>query len=75
VTVLGTSLLYLVVRGQGDELKQVLTVGAGGTHVGFAMPTFYQVTANALGNVLITIDAGCSPGSGQVQALVTVYFN
>ncbi len=40
VAVFGTSLLYLVVRGQGDERKQVLTVGAGGTHVGLRCPRF-----------------------------------
>ena len=68
-------LLYLVMRGQGDELKQFISLGAGESGARFAMPTFYQVTANALGNVLITIDAACAPGFGQTQGFATVFFN
>ena len=74
-TVFGPSLLYMVVRGEGDEQKQVLTVGPGGTRVGASLPTFYSVSSNASGNVLITIDSACTPGSGSVQALVTIFFN
>jgi hypothetical protein len=69
------ALLYVVIRGQGDEKKQILSIGPGTTHAGFAMPTFYQVTADASGQVLITIDGACTAGAGLVQAIVTIYFN
>jgi hypothetical protein len=41
---------------------------------GFALPTFYQVTADASGNVLITVDAVCTKGPA-ITVFVNVIFN
>jgi hypothetical protein len=34
----------------------------------------FQVTANAAGNVPLTVDGACNGGFGQVQGNVTVWF-
>jgi hypothetical protein len=76
VTVIGApgALLYMVVRALGDEKKQVVTLASGASHARVDLQGFIQAPTNASGQLPMTIDAACSPGAGQVQALVTVYF-
>ncbi len=68
-------LQYIILRGEANSNKHVLGIGTGGADTRIAMPTFYQVTATAAGNVLVGIDGACNPGFGQIQALVSIYFN
>jgi hypothetical protein len=76
VSLIGTpgALLYMVVRAQDDETKQIMTVGPGAAREGSALTGFIQVATNGVGSVPIAVDAACRPGAGQLQALVTVYF-
>jgi hypothetical protein len=68
-------LQYVILRGQGDPQKQVLSLSRTDDTGRIALPTFYQVAANAAGVVTVTIDGTCNGGFGQVQGNVTVYFN
>jgi hypothetical protein len=36
---------------------------------------FFQVTANAAGNIRITLDGACNGGFGQIQGIVAIYFS
>ena len=68
------ALLYMVVRAQGDETKQVLSLGSGSRHESVQLQNFMLAPTNALGQIPFTIDAACSPGTGAIQGVVTVYF-
>ncbi len=75
LTVIDTrgALLYTVVRAQGDQTKQIITIGPGSTRARADYTGFIQVTTNALGEIPIGIDAACFPGN-PLPALVTIYF-
>ena len=68
-------LQYVILRGEGNPLKQVLSLGKTDNTARFALPTFYPVTANLAGNVVVTIDGACNGGAGQIQGNMTIYFN
>ena len=72
-------LQYLIVRAEGDPQKQIVSLAhnenaARGPASGGGV-VFFQVTANAAGNVLIRLDGACSGGFGQIQGNVAIYFS
>ena len=58
----------------GDPTKMVLIMGGGEVSARFAMPTFYQVTSNASGNIPMQVGAACG-GGGQIRGTVLLIFN
>lgn len=68
------ALLYMVVRAQGDDMKQIITMGSRATltRADF-ISSLIQVPTNAQGQVPFAVDAGCLPGA-PILAIVTVYF-
>jgi hypothetical protein len=76
VTVVDTKgkLRFLLVKVAGNDNQQIISLGPKVTHDAFAMPTFFQVTANASGDVLIAVDALCAKGP-PLTAFVNILFN
>jgi hypothetical protein len=76
VSLIGTrgALSYLVVRALGDEKKQIVTLGTGAVDARVDFTGFVPATLDGSGNVLIAVDAACTPGAGALTAIVTVYF-
>jgi hypothetical protein len=68
-------LQYVILRGEGNPQKQVLSLSKTDNTGRIGLPTFYQVAANAAGNVAVTVDGACNGGTGQIQGNVTIYFN
>jgi hypothetical protein len=65
---------YLLVRAEGDENSQLLSIGPKVTHESVAFTaSLFQVTTDATGNVLITVDALCRKGP-DLTAFVNVTF-
>ena len=65
---------YMLVRAQGDENKQLLSLGPKETHESMLfISSLYQVMSDATGNVLITVDALCRNGP-DLTAFVNVIF-
>ena len=79
-------LQYIILRAQGDPNKQLLSLGSADTRAQIVYSGFVFIppgtntnalistTANAAGNVPLTIDGACNGGFGQVQGTVTVWF-
>jgi hypothetical protein len=65
---------FLRLMAPGDPTKVVLIMGNDETSARFAMPTFYQVPANASGNVAMALIGACN-GGGSAQGMVNLYFN
>ena len=65
---------FLRVMVPADLTKVVLIMGKDETSARFALPTFYQVTSNAAGNVGMTIVGACT-GGGSAQGIVELIFN
>ena len=65
---------FLRLSAPADLTKSVLVMGAGETSARFALPTFYQVPANASGNVAMQVTGVCN-GGGSLQGFTTLIFN
>jgi hypothetical protein len=72
-------LQYVILRAEGDPQKQIVSLAldenaARGPASGGGV-VFFQVTANAAGNIRITLDGACNGGFGQIQGIVAIYFS
>jgi len=67
-------IVVLRLSAPGDPGKTVIVMGAGETSARFALPTFFQVAANASGNVAIQV-AGVCRGGGTLRGIATLFFN
>ena len=68
-------LQYVVLIGEANLQKTIVSLGKADNSARIALPTFFQVTADGSGNVIITVAGACNAGAGQVQGRATIYFN
>jgi hypothetical protein len=72
-------LQYIILRAEGNPQKQIVslafTENAARGPVGSGNGIFFPVTANAAGNIPLTLDGTCNGGFGQIQGNVAIYFN
>ena len=69
------SVLYVLVDALNSPNLTLITTGPGAPHAAAYFTGFFKVTADATGNILIGVEAACTPGPPLPLIIVIQFFS